>query len=110
LSGVVGAIDGTHIPISKPKHFPIDYYYFKSRGYTLNCQLVVDSDKRFLDLYLGMLGSTNDFCMLRRSSLYDMAMCCNILDPQLTFHGFAPYLIGDQGYPLFSWLMVAHQI
>jgi hypothetical protein len=60
LPAVVGAIDGTHINISKPRHGAEDYYYFKSRGYTLNCQAVVDSNKRFLDLYLGMPGSTND--------------------------------------------------
>jgi hypothetical protein len=60
LPAVVGAIDGTHINISKPRHGAKDYYYFKSGGYTLNCQAMVDSNKRFLDLYLGMPGSTND--------------------------------------------------
>jgi hypothetical protein len=30
----------------------------------------VDSQKQFLDLYLGMPGSTNDARVLRRSSLY----------------------------------------
>jgi hypothetical protein len=56
----MGAIDGTHINISKPRHGAEDYYYFKFGGYTLNCQAVVDSNKRFLDLYIGMPGSTND--------------------------------------------------
>jgi hypothetical protein len=37
-----------------------EYYYFKNGGYTLNCQTVVDSRKRFLDLYQGMPESTND--------------------------------------------------
>ena len=60
LPGVVGAIDGTHIGISKPRVGPADYFYFKSGGYTLNCHVVVDSHKRFLDLFLGMPGSTND--------------------------------------------------
>jgi hypothetical protein len=60
LPAVVGAIDGTHISIAMPRFGAEDYYYFKSGGYTLNCQAVVDSNKRFLDLYLGMPGSTND--------------------------------------------------
>jgi hypothetical protein len=55
LPAVAGAIDGTHINISRPKYGAEDYYYFKSGGYPLNCQAVVDSKKRFLDLYLGML-------------------------------------------------------
>ena len=100
LPGVVGAIDGTHVSISKPRHVPADYFYFKSRGYTLNCQAVVDSEKRFLDLYLGMPGSTNDSRVLRRSSLFDLAMHNNLFDDQHDVQGFSPYLIGDLGYPL----------
>ena len=60
LLGIVGAIDGMHFSISKPHVAPSDYYYFKSGGYSLNCQAVVDSSKRFLDMYVGMPGSTND--------------------------------------------------
>ena len=47
LPAVSGAIDGTHIHISKPRVGPEDYFYFKSHGYTLNCQAVVDSRKVF---------------------------------------------------------------
>jgi hypothetical protein len=68
--------------ITKPRHVPSDYYYFKSGGYTLNCQAVVDSHKKFLDLYLEMPGSTNDACMLRRSSLYNMAMQGTLMEPR----------------------------
>lgn len=109
LPGVVGAIDGMHVAISKPQHVPVDYYYFKSGGYSLNCQAVVDSDKRFIDLYLGMPGSTNDARMLRRSSLFNLAMQGTILDGAYTDDGFSPYLIGDLGYPLLPWLMVPHR-
>jgi hypothetical protein len=70
LPSVVGAIDRIHINISKPRYGAEDYYYFKSGGYTLNCQAMVDSNKQFLDLYLGMLGSTNDARVLRCSSLF----------------------------------------
>ena len=97
-----------HVPIAKPKHVPANYFYFKSGGYSLNCQAFVDSEKRFLDLYLDMPGSTNNSCMLQYSSLYDLAMHNNLLDEQQAFQGFSPYLIGDLGYPLLSWLMVPH--
>jgi hypothetical protein len=59
LPTIVGAIDGTHISITKHV-VGAEYYYFKNGGYTLNCQTVVDSRKRFLDLYQGMPESTND--------------------------------------------------
>lgn len=97
-----------HVSISKPRHVRVDYYYFKSGGYTLNCQAVVDSDKRFIDLFIGMPGSTNDARMLRRSSLYNMAMHGTLLDPRQSVHGFTPSIIGDLGYPLLPWLMVPH--
>ena len=109
LPGVVGAIDGTHVSISKPKFGPVDYYYFKSGGYTLNCQAVVDSNKRFLDLFLGMPGSTNDCRVLRRSSLYQKGMHSTLWDPAISFEGFSPYLLADSGYPVLPWLMVPHR-
>jgi len=40
------------------------YFNFKFGGYTINCQVLVDNRRQFLDLYLGMLGSTNDACIL----------------------------------------------
>ena len=106
LPGVVGAIDGTHISISKPQIVLADYFYFKPGEYTLNYQAIVDSQKRFMDLYLGMPGSTNDSRMLCRSSLYASAMHNNLFDEQYRVQGFSPYLLGDLGYPLLPWLMV----
>lgn len=88
---------------------PTDYFYFKSGGYSLNCQAVVDSDKRFLDLYLGMPGSTNDARMLRRSSLFSKAMDGTLMNNTALVDGFTPSIIGDLGYPLLPWLMVPHR-
>ena len=109
LLGVLGAIDGTHVTISKLRFGSADYFYFKSGGYTLNCQAVVDSNKRFLDLFLGMPGSTNDSRMLHRSSLYDKGMHGTLWDAGVSFEGFSPYILGDSGYPLLPWLLVPHR-
>ena len=109
LPAVSGAIDGTHIHISKPRVGPEDYFYFKTHGYTLNCQAVVDSRKVFLDLFLGMPGSTNDARMLRRSSLYQLAMRGELFPPTLGRDGFPPYLLGDSGYPNLPWLVTPHR-
>ena len=109
LPGVVGAMDGTHVSISKPRNGLADYFYFKSGGYTLNCQAVVDCNKRFLDLFLGMPGSTNDARVLRRSSLYNKGMHGTLWDAGVSFEGFSPYLLADSGYPLLPWLMVPHR-
>lgn len=109
LPACVGAIDGTHISIAKPQHGPADYYYFKSGGYTLNCQAVVDNHKRFIDLFLGMPGSTNDARMLRRSSLHELGNHNMLFERQHGVDGFSLFLVGDSGYPLLPWLMVPHR-
>jgi hypothetical protein len=71
---VHGAIDGTHISISKPKLvFVKDYYYHKSGSYSIVAQVVVDVRRKFINLYVGLpvasmilefyenLGCTNKF-------------------------------------------------
>lgn len=49
-----------------------DSFYFKTHGYSINCQAIVDSRRRFLDWFLGMPGSTIDAQVLRQSSLYHL--------------------------------------
>jgi hypothetical protein len=70
---------------------------------------VVDSNKRFLDLFLGMPGSTNDARVLRCSSLYCLARSGNLFDAHYSMDGFTPYLLGDSGYPLLPWLLVPYK-
>ena len=108
LLGILGAIDGTHFAISKPKLGPSDYYYFKSGGYMMHCQAMVDSSKHFLDLNVGMPGSTNDARVLRRSALFERGQRSVLWLGPPAFEGFAPYLLGDASYPLLPWLMVPH--
>jgi hypothetical protein len=84
LPPVVGAIDGTHFHIKKPPSSPEDYFYFKTNGYSIACQAVVDSQKKFLDIFVGMPGSTNDARMLRRSSLYCEAREGNLFNAQFS--------------------------
>jgi hypothetical protein len=110
LPGVVGAIDGTHFDIKKPTVGPEDYFYFKSGGYTIQCQVVVDRHKRFLDVSIGMPGSTNDVRVLRRSALYRLATTTNqLFNVAYSQEGFSPYLIGDKGYPLYPWLITPYR-
>lgn len=110
LPGIIGTIDGTHFSISKPSHFPEDYYYFKSNGYSIVCQAVVDHEKRFLDLFVGLPGSVNDSRVLRRSGLFRKATDGRIVEGlAVSQDGFTPYLLGDKGYPLLPWLMTPYR-
>jgi hypothetical protein len=61
MRSVHGAIDCTHIRISKSKDFPKDYYYYKTGGYTVVAQAVVDSRKQFMQRFLVPL-TTKEYC------------------------------------------------
>ena len=80
LPGVVEAIDGTHFEIRKPALAPRDYYYFKTFGYSLQCQVVVDRWARFLDVPVGMPSSTHDVHVLKRSGFYYLGTQTNLFD------------------------------
>jgi hypothetical protein len=109
---IQGAIDCTHLHIQKPRHlYAEDFYYHKTGGFSIVAQAVVDSKKRFIDLFVGMPGSTNDMRTLRRSGLYMNVIHCRILNDEdgIVYEGFSPYLLGDKGYPLLKWLMVPYK-
>jgi hypothetical protein len=88
---------------------PEDYFYFKSSGYTIQKQAVVDRWKHFLDVAVGMLGSTHNSQILRRSALYQQAESGTLFEEGINVEGFTPYLLGDGGYLLKHWLMTPHR-
>lgn len=108
LPAVAGVINGIHFEIRKPSLNPEEYFYFKSSGYTIQCQVVVDVNRRFLDVAVGMPGSTHDVHVLKRSALYHRATHQNLFDDAYAQDGFSPYLIGDKDYPLLPWLLTPH--
>jgi hypothetical protein len=60
MPSVHGALDCTHIAISKPSEFPEDYWYFKTGGYSMVAQAVVDAKKQFRSIFVGLPGSINN--------------------------------------------------
>lgn len=69
----------------------------------------MDRKKRFIDVFVGMPGSTNDARQLRRSMLYHKAITTNLFDAADSIDGFVPYLIGDKEYPLLPWLITPYR-
>jgi hypothetical protein len=107
MPSVQGAIDCTHIAISKPPAFPEDYWYFKTRAYSMVAQAVVDSKKIFTNVYVGLPGFVNDQRVLRRSGLWQQLVRGGLMGTDDGYQeGVTPYLLGDKGYPLLSWIMV----
>ncbi len=76
-------------------------YFTRQGGYSVVTQSLVNSQKRFMDVYVGLFQSVNDSCVLRKSKLYQHAIHGGFFDmatrPQ---DGIPLYLLGNKGYPL----------
>ena len=107
MPSVQGAIDCTHIAISKPAAYPEDYWYFKTGAYSMVAQAVVDVNKLFTSVYVGLPGSVNDQRVLRRSGLWQQVLQRGLMNADSGYQdGIPPYLLGDKGYPLLNWIIV----
>jgi hypothetical protein len=61
-------------------------------------QAVVDRQKRFLDVAIGMPDNIHDSRMLLRSALYQQDESGTLFDPDISIDSVIPYLLGDAGY------------
>ena len=101
-----GAIDYTHITISNPKLCPEEYYYYRPSAFTMVLQRMVDAQKRFMDIFVGLPSSVNDSHILKKFGLYRRVEMGGLLNDQFHHTTDNPlYLLGDKGYPLLPWLL-----
>jgi hypothetical protein len=55
----------THVQKMKAQVFVTEFYFFKSKGYNIQMQVIMDHRKRFQDVYVGILGSVNGAQILK---------------------------------------------
>lgn len=99
LDNVIGAIDGTYIPIKAPKEYP-EVYITRKCNYAMTLQAVCVSNLMYTDCYIGFPGSVNDRRIFENSDLY--------LDIQSDPRKYFPndeMIIGDKAYPTLEWCM-----
>jgi len=114
MIGCVGSIDGTQVSIQQPSLlFYEDYFCVRKDHYTMNTQLTCDYYGYFYDVYGCWPGSVHDSRILSASSLHRRA-------EEGVFNGaegstvvvdgvtITPYLVGDSGYGLHSWLLTPY--
>ncbi len=88
LPNIQGAIDDTHIKISKPLIFYLeDYFYHKTNGYSIVAQTNVDSRKRLFNVFVGLQGNVDDLGVLHRSSLHRNAQFGRLFDVNIRIDG-----------------------
>lgn len=97
FSNVIGAID-LYINIIKPYHDSQSYFNRKQR-YAVKLQAIVDSKKRFINIFVGKPGACHDASVWRDSGIYRQIIGNEISIPD-KYH-----LIGDSAYPLDLMLM-----
>ena len=92
---VVGAIDGSHIPMIAPS---IDEYAYviRKQYHSINMQAICDSNLIFQDVAATWPESHHDFCILQSSTVYDRFENDEFGDC---------WLLGDSGYPQKKWLI-----
>lgn len=92
---VLGAVDGTFIPIKAP-HDDEHLYVTRKGFHEINVQGICDASNVFLNLVVRWPGSTHDAFVLSNSQISDCFESGRIQDC---------WLLGDSAYPLRPWLL-----
>uniref|UniRef100_J3KX53 DDE Tnp4 domain-containing protein n=1 Tax=Oryza brachyantha TaxID=4533 RepID=J3KX53_ORYBR len=108
ISGVVGAIYTTHIPIIAPKSNVASYYNRRhternqKTSYSMTVQCVVDSAGAFTDVCIGWPGSNSDEEVLEKSALYLHRGVPGLIQGQ------NQWVVGGGSFPLMDWMLVPY--
>ncbi|XP_018307726.1 putative nuclease HARBI1 [Mycetomoellerius zeteki] len=100
IPGVVGIIDGCHIPCKAPIDNPNDFYNRKG-FHSIVLQGVCDHKGRFIDIFVGLPGRMHDARVFRQSEIFQ----------RLKHHLLPPdrHIIGDAAYPLLVNLLTPYR-
>lgn len=98
--GIIGAIDCTHIEISCPSNDSrIKFWCSRKAKYTLNVQVIGDSQLRIRNIVARWPGSTHDARIFTNSEIFDRLEAGEFGDT---------HLIGDAGYPCKPFLLTPY--
>jgi hypothetical protein len=112
IDNFAGAIDGSHIKLSKKpaQHLVPGKYWCRHDFHSVFLQGVCDGDKLFWDVCVRCPGETHDATHLRESDLWGRLRAHEILqEPVLNIQGkeVKPFIVGDSAYPQQAFLLKA---
>ncbi|CAN7977763.1 unnamed protein product, partial [Ixodes persulcatus] len=94
---VLGCVDGTYVDTRCPAHKIPSTHTNRHDKKSYSMQAICDSDRKFLDVFLGHTGKTHDAQAFRRSFVLDDL-------PQIC-EGDKYHILGDVAYPLREYLL-----
>jgi hypothetical protein len=101
IPGVLGAIDGSHIPIKCPREHH-ECYYNRNFFYSVILQGVCDHEMAFTDTYIGWAGSSHDSAVFNASELSSESAA------ERLFPGNT-HLLGDKAYTLSPTMLTPYK-
>lgn len=95
MPGVIGCIDGTHVPITNPGGADAELYRCRKGFFSINVMGVCDAALKFTNIVANWPGSAHD------ARIFNESLLCERLQSGI-HRGF---LLGDSGYPCRSYLL-----
>ena len=103
MGGIIGTIDGTHIAINAPssqdEEYPAFVYYNRKGFYSINTQVICDSDMKILSANARFPGATHD------SAIWGSSVIRRYVSSKYQQGVRSMWLLGDSGYPIEPWLL-----
>lgn len=97
ISGVVGAIDGTYVPIKAPSLNP-EVYVNRKCFHGITLQAICDPSLKFINCFTGYPSSTSDLRIFKNSDIYG-----EFVNNTISYFNNDQFIIGDKAYPLTMW-------
>lgn len=95
MPGVIGCVDGTHVPIKSPGGHNAEIYRCRKGFFSINVMGVCNAELKFTSLVVNWPGSAHD------SRIFLSSRLCQSLEGG----GYQGYLLGDSGYGCQTFLM-----
>lgn len=97
MPGVIGAVDGSYVPIKAPR-IDKEAYICRKCFFGITLQAICDHNRRFIDCFAGYPSSVHDSRIFRNSDIYK-----KICENHEAYFGPNEYILGDKAYPCLSW-------
>jgi hypothetical protein len=93
ICGIVGAVDGTYVPIKAPVEKP-EVYINRKCFHTVTLQAICNHRLQFMNCFSGYPSSVSDIRIFRNSGIYD-----KMLTSYQMYFDNGQFIISDKAYP-----------